>query len=424
MNKEINDAKIDRFEGSEYKRLKHLKSPQDILNCEWEKHAMEGWLNDALTEKGSIEYNTFSRLTNLEFGEEKIRAMIYEVLSIEFFYDEKYGTGHFTDRYEYNLDRLPQAPVELPSLDHAIAALNKCKKGIPFTAIEYLHNNTSCEATSAIVKELKNFSDHQYCWADCMSTPLWYALSAEGHICEELIDPIIDFYSNGNENATDWIHEQGQYLIGKIAQRYPDTTAQKVLEAMEKSAKDGSRDDIYFLFDVFSFCSIDKYKDRLIALLEQDNISWYDVLASTIAYLQIKEGLPVLKEQLKHLAAKEPGKNFRNNNHLIIEIEEAIQELEKGESLYPDIDIPMCLTRGPWKEEFANAEEYFYDDFTEDNFDTKTPEYIDPYLESAREFTVQKPIIKENKTGRNDPCPCGSGKKYKKCCYNGDIREL
>jgi uncharacterized protein len=24
----------------------------------------------------------------------------------------------------------------------------------------------------------------------------------------------------------------------------------------------------------------------------------------------------------------------------------------------------------------------------------------------------------ETKTGRNDPCPCGSGKKYKKCCLN------
>lgn len=24
--------------------------------------------------------------------------------------------------------------------------------------------------------------------------------------------------------------------------------------------------------------------------------------------------------------------------------------------------------------------------------------------------------INENKVGRNDPCPCGSGKKYKKCC--------
>lgn len=24
------------------------------------------------------------------------------------------------------------------------------------------------------------------------------------------------------------------------------------------------------------------------------------------------------------------------------------------------------------------------------------------------------------KIGRNDPCPCGSGKKYKKCCLKSD----
>jgi preprotein translocase subunit SecA len=31
--------------------------------------------------------------------------------------------------------------------------------------------------------------------------------------------------------------------------------------------------------------------------------------------------------------------------------------------------------------------------------------------------TVQKkPVVKGEKTGRNDPCPCGSGKKYKHCC--------
>ena len=27
-----------------------------------------------------------------------------------------------------------------------------------------------------------------------------------------------------------------------------------------------------------------------------------------------------------------------------------------------------------------------------------------------------KPKIAEKKLGRNEPCPCGSGKKYKKCC--------
>ena len=31
--------------------------------------------------------------------------------------------------------------------------------------------------------------------------------------------------------------------------------------------------------------------------------------------------------------------------------------------------------------------------------------------------TVKKqPVKKDQKVGRNDPCPCGSGKKYKKCC--------
>jgi len=27
------------------------------------------------------------------------------------------------------------------------------------------------------------------------------------------------------------------------------------------------------------------------------------------------------------------------------------------------------------------------------------------------------------KLGRNDPCPCGSGKKYKKCCLMRDERK-
>jgi len=27
-----------------------------------------------------------------------------------------------------------------------------------------------------------------------------------------------------------------------------------------------------------------------------------------------------------------------------------------------------------------------------------------------------KTKISEKKVGRNEPCPCGSGKKYKKCC--------
>ena len=28
----------------------------------------------------------------------------------------------------------------------------------------------------------------------------------------------------------------------------------------------------------------------------------------------------------------------------------------------------------------------------------------------------REPVRKEKSIGRNDPCPCGSGKKYKNCC--------
>lgn len=33
----------------------------------------------------------------------------------------------------------------------------------------------------------------------------------------------------------------------------------------------------------------------------------------------------------------------------------------------------------------------------------------------------QMPIINEKKIGRNDPCLCGSGKKYKKCCIEKQV---
>ena len=33
--------------------------------------------------------------------------------------------------------------------------------------------------------------------------------------------------------------------------------------------------------------------------------------------------------------------------------------------------------------------------------------------------SVRQPVHADAKVGRNDPCPCGSGKKYKECCGKG-----
>ena len=40
-------------------------------------------------------------------------------------------------------------------------------------------------------------------------------------------------------------------------------------------------------------------------------------------------------------------------------------------------------------------------------------------IKRLMDYQNRKPSVREyKKIGRNDPCPCGSGKKYKKCCLN------
>lgn len=38
------------------------------------------------------------------------------------------------------------------------------------------------------------------------------------------------------------------------------------------------------------------------------------------------------------------------------------------------------------------------------------------YGQSKKKYAKAQTETKQGKVGRNDPCPCGSGKKYKKCC--------
>lgn len=41
---------------------------------------------------------------------------------------------------------------------------------------------------------------------------------------------------------------------------------------------------------------------------------------------------------------------------------------------------------------------------------------INPDMVMQLNSTPKKPFVRKNKIGRNDLCPCGSGKKYKNCC--------
>jgi preprotein translocase subunit SecA len=70
-------------------------------------------------------------------------------------------------------------------------------------------------------------------------------------------------------------------------------------------------------------------------------------------------------------------------------------------------------------EEVRRADAQRRSDFS--RYRTQKDEYSgtqggDPTKQDTRERQVTAPIKSEKTVGRNDPCPCGSGKKYKNCC--------
>ena len=46
----------------------------------------------------------------------------------------------------------------------------------------------------------------------------------------------------------------------------------------------------------------------------------------------------------------------------------------------------------------------------------RSVEDIEAEEEMLKNTEKVEPIKADERTRRNDPCPCGSGKKYKKCC--------
>jgi len=59
--------------------------------------------------------------------------------------------------------------------------------------------------------------------------------------------------------------------------------------------------------------------------------------------------------------------------------------------------------------------------FNEERYSKKLSKLLDGIVKNKSENSFKDEIIKvpvknDLKIGRNDSCPCGSGKKYKKCC--------
>jgi uncharacterized protein YecA (UPF0149 family) len=100
--------------------------------------------------------------------------------------------------------------------------------------------------------------------------------------------------------------------------------------------------------------------------------------------------------------------------------------LQKHDSWYSTVfehsDIESSFARGddpdwvrfdnPWKFYEPNEIERRQRRWIQEDRERKEREYIEQCVHEP----VETYIREQPKVGRNDPCPCGSGRKYKKCC--------
>lgn len=93
-------------------------------------------------------------------------------------------------------------------------------------------------------------------------------------------------------------------------------------------------------------------------------------------------------------------------------INESLKEANPIETMDEDTEVSLAFDKEKLYKNMVEARaDWLYE----------LPQWNDIYDEETRKrlFIEQRKsgiIRKEKKIGRNDPCPCGSGKKYKKCC--------
>lgn len=118
-----------------------------------------------------------------------------------------------------------------------------------------------------------------------------------------------------------------------------------------------------------------------------------------------------VKGTVKELAEKY-GQDVLTMVGFLDGINESLKEPNPIETMDEDTEVSLAFDKEKlYKNMVAAKADWLYE----------LPQWKEIYSEEElkklyKEQKESGTIRKEKKIGRNDPCPCGSGKKYKKCC--------
>ncbi len=163
--------------------------------------------------------------------------------------------------------------------------------------------------------------------------------------------------------------------------------------------------------------------ERIVMLNVIDN-QWKDNLLSMD---HLKEGIGLRGYGQKDPLIEYKKESFAMFNEMLDRIEDEtarilffLQPAEQTRPVFGPVELPEGEEAVPVAERTGSqsgASEDSIIDFTR-KIQRKKQKELDElqFVGGDGGSTAKQPVVRGKKIGRNDPCPCGSGKKYKKCC--------
>ncbi|MCR4656646.1 MAG: SEC-C domain-containing protein [Lachnospiraceae bacterium] len=126
----------------------------------------------------------------------------------------------------------------------------------------------------------------------------------------------------------------------------------------------------------------------------------------------LKDPDQIVKGTVKDLADKY-GVDIMTMTGFLDGINDSLVEPNPIEEMEEDTEVSLAFDKERlYKNMVAAQADWLYGlDEWKEIYDDETRDRL--YKEQKKSMTV---VHEGPKIGRNDPCPCGSGKKYKKCC--------
>ncbi len=229
---------------------------------------------------------------------------------------------------------------------------------------------------------------------------------------KESFELLLDIIRYHEDDLNDWLTEDVPSLLVAFGEEFMeplmDFTEDETLEVFARSTATSALGALGIRFPQHQ----ENIKQRFIKLLKTtEDGTFAAIVADDLASFHDPSVMPEIRKAFEEGRIDDP---FVKEKELEDTINGVFYDIDantfKRNTVSP---IDHFSLENIERLHLINSEEGEEDDFEEEDFSR----LLDESFES--EMNYEKP--KKEKIGRNDPCPCGSGKKYKKCCMGREL---